>query len=133
MLVFRYAAFALVATGVNLGLQYACLALLGGPQELPIAIVLGTAAGLATKYVLDKRWIFYDDEGGLRAHGRKFGLYSAMGLFTTAVFWGTETLFALLFHTDFMTLAGGALGLALGYVLKFHLDRRFVFRRVQAI
>lgn len=133
MLAFRYAAFALVATAVNLGLQYVCLLLLGGPQELPIAIALGTIAGLATKYVLDKRWIFYDDEGGLLAHGRKFGLYSAMGLFTTAVFWGTETLFALLFRTDLMTLVGGALGLAIGYVLKFHLDRRFVFRRVQAI
>ena len=133
MLVLRYAAFALAATVVNLGLQYVCLVLLGGPQELPIAIAAGTAAGLATKYVLDKRWIFFDEETGLLAHGRKFSLYSAMGLFTTAVFWGTETVFALLFRTDLMTLVGGALGLTLVYLLKYHLDRRFVFRRVQTI
>jgi putative flippase GtrA len=131
VLVFRYTAFACLATAANLGVQSACLALYGGTSSVPFAMFAGTAAGLAVKYVLDKRWIFHDREGGLLAHGRKFSLYSVMGLLTTGIFWGVETAFALLFATKTMTLAGGALGLALGYAAKYQLDRRFVFCRVQ--
>ena len=79
------------------------------------------------KYLLDKRWIFFDDDAGLKSHGKKFTLYTVMGILTTAVFWGSETAFWLIWRTDGMRELGAILGLAVGYVVKYQLDRRFVF------
>ncbi len=128
-LVLRYAAFAVLATVANLGTQR--LVLLAGTSAALFALALaaGTLVGLVVKYALDKRWIFRDRETGLRAHGRKFTLYTAMGLVTTAIFWGTEVAFWLLWRTDLMREVGAVLGLAVGYVVKYNLDRRFVFAR----
>ncbi|WP_226626479.1 GtrA family protein [Alloyangia pacifica] len=126
-LVLRYSAFAVVATLANLGMQRLVLAGSDQPGAYAAAVFLGTLTGLVIKYLLDKHWIFADYSGGLAAHGRKFSLYTAMGLVTTAIFWGTETLFWLLWGTDTMRELGAVLGLAVGYVVKYRLDRRFVF------
>ncbi len=50
-----------------------------------------------------------------------------MGLVTTAIFWGTETAFWLIWGTDLMREVGAVLGLSVGYVTKYLLDRRYVF------
>jgi putative flippase GtrA len=84
--------------------------------------------GLVVKYVLDKRWIFYDETRGARAQGRQFFLYSLMGVATTAIFWVTETAFWLIWGTDFARETGAVLGLMVGYTTKYLLDRRFVFQ-----
>lgn len=126
-LVLRYAAFAAIATLANLGVQRLVLGGEGGGARLALAIGAGTLVGLVVKYALDKRWIFGDREGGIRAHGRKFGLYSAMGLVTTAIFWGAETAAWAIWRTDLAREAGAVLGLTVGYVVKYRLDRRFVF------
>ncbi|RWR31073.1 GtrA family protein [Sinirhodobacter populi] len=132
-LILTYAAFAALAIIVNLGVQRLVLATSlhwgfgagGGP--FVAAMFFGTLAGLVFKYVLDKRWIFADDSTGIKAHGRKFTLYTFMGIFTTAIFWGTESLFWYLWHTDTMREAGAVLGLCIGYVVKYWLDRTLVF------
>ena len=120
----RYMLFAVLATAVNLGTQHAVLWV--WPALAP-AMAAGTATGLLTKYLLDKRWIFADRSTGLANHGRQFGLYAAMGVFTTAFFWGTELAFAQAFDSALMRDVGAVLGLALGYAAKYQLDRRFVF------
>lgn len=125
----RYTAFAVIATLANLGAQRAVLSLSDMPGALAAAILAGTAAGLVVKYVLDKKWIFYDDSRGVAAHGRKFSLYTAMGVITTMIFWGFETAFWLIWRTDAMREAGAVIGLAIGYAIKYELDRRFVFTR----
>lgn len=126
-LVLRYAAFAAIATVANLAVQRLVLQGGAGAERFALAVLAGTAVGLVVKYVLDKRWIFHDTEGSLRAHGRKFTLYTLMGLVTTAIFWGSETLFWLVWRTDAMRELGAVLGLAVGYVVKYNLDRRYVF------
>ncbi|KAJ54133.1 polysaccharide biosynthesis protein GtrA [Actibacterium mucosum KCTC 23349] len=126
-LILRYGAFAVLATVANLGAQRAVLAISDGTLGFAIAVFTGTAVGLVLKYVLDKRWIFDDRSTGMAAHGRKFGLYTAMGLITTAIFWGTETAFWLIWDSHAMRELGAVLGLAVGYVTKYFLDRRFVF------
>ncbi len=126
-LITRYAAFAALATVANLGAQRLVLAVDDGPVGFAAAVFLGTLVGLVLKYALDKRWIFDDRSTGVAAHGRKFTLYTAMGIVTTAIFWGTETTFWVIWHTDFMRELGAVLGLAVGYVVKYRLDRRFVF------
>jgi len=90
-------------------------------------VVVGTGAGLVLKYALDKHWIFYDATAGAKAQGGQFALYTAMGLVTTAIFWASETAFWLVGHTQAAREAGAVLGLAVGYGVKYRLDRRFVF------
>jgi putative flippase GtrA len=126
-LIARYALFAVLATLVNLAAQRLILA---GGTETPryaAAVFAGTLAGLVLKYLLDKRWIFYDTGAGVRQHGTKFALYSAMGIVTTIIFWGMETAFWLIWRHDALRELGAVIGLAIGYVVKYHLDRRFVF------
>lgn len=126
-LILRYAGFAALATLANLGAQRAVLALDDGPRGFVLAVLAGTAVGLVVKYLLDKRWIFADAATGLRAHSRRFSRYTATGVVTTLIFWATETAFWLSWQTDLARETGAVLGLTVGYVLKYRLDRRYVF------
>ncbi len=128
-LILRYSAFAIAATLANLAAQRLILALTTGLTGFILALICGTLVGLVLKYLLDKRWIFFDMSSGMAAHRRTFTLYAIMGLLTTAIFWGTETAFWLAWKSDVMREVGAVLGLAIGYVIKFDLDRRFVFNR----
>lgn len=126
-LVCLYAAFAVLATLANLGTQRLILSLESSAAGLGLAMFFGTLVGLVIKYLLDKRWIFADTSRSMRSHGKKFTLYSVMGLFTTGIFWATETTFWLVGQTEAMREIGAVLGLAVGYLVKYRLDRRFVF------
>jgi putative flippase GtrA len=130
-LVIRYGLFAAIATVANLAAQRAVLAGLGDARGFVPAMMAGTAVGLVVKYLLDKRWIFGDRSRGLAAHGRKFTLYSLMGVATTFLFWAVETAFWLAWRTDAMRELGAVIGLAIGYTIKYRLDRRFVFAEVR--
>ena len=126
-LVLRYSAFAVLATLANLATQRAVLQHGEDAAWFAAAVGAGTLVGLVLKYLLDKRWIFHDVETGLRSHSRKFSRYTAMGGITTAIFWATETAFWLIWGTDLMRELGAVIGLTIGYVLKYQLDRRYVF------
>ena len=126
-LTLRYIAFAVVATAGNLATQRLVMGLTDHVLAFHSALLAGTLVGLVIKYALDKRWIFADAAQGLAAHGRRFSLYTLMGVVTTAVFWGTETAFWLAWHTQGAREAGAVLGLSVGYLAKYHLDRRYVF------
>ena len=126
-LVLRYAAFAVIATAANLTAQRAVLQFGDTVAHFAAAVGLGTLTGLIIKYLLDKRWIFFDLTTGIQNHSRKFSLYLAMGIVTTAIFWGTETAFWLIWQTDIMRELGAVIGLGVGYIVKYTLDRRFVF------
>ncbi|MEM8802054.1 MAG: GtrA family protein [Pseudomonadota bacterium] len=130
-LVLRYTFFAVLATLANLGTQRLVLAYGDSGLVFALAVGAGTLVGLVIKYALDKRWIFYDLDTGVKAHGQKFSLYTAMGLITTAIFWGTETAFWLIWQTDLMRELGAIIGLSIGYIVKYQLDRRFVFKDSQ--
>ena len=126
-LVLRYAFFAVLATLANLATQRVLLGFGDSGPMFSAAVGAGTVVGLILKYALDKRWIFGDLSAGVRAHGKKFTLYTAMGVITTAIFWGAETTFWMVWKTDAMRELGAVLGLSIGYVVKYRLDRKFVF------
>ena len=126
-LILRYAAFAILAMAANLLAQRGVLAYDQSPFGFAAALGVGTLVGLLVKYVLDKGWIFYDRATTLRSHGKKFSLYTATGVITTLIFWSTETVFWLVWHTEWMREIGAVVGLTLGYVVKYQLDRRYVF------
>lgn len=127
VVVLLYTAFAIVATAGNLATQRLALSLVEGGWAFPFALIVGTFVGLVIKYGLDKRLIFEDRSTGLAAHGRRFSLYTLMGIATTAIFWGTETLFWFFWNSHSAREIGAVLGLSVGYFIKYRLDRRYVF------
>ncbi len=127
MLIVRYAGFSVLATIGNLMTQRVVLSSAETGVHFAAAVGAGTIVGLVIKYLLDKRWIFYAADTGVKKNSRMFSLYAATGVITTGIFWGTETAFWLLWQTDMMRELGAILGLSVGYVVKYNLDRRFVF------
>jgi putative flippase GtrA len=124
-----YAVFALIAIAVNIGCQAIVIWIYNGAYAVPLSVLVGTAAGLPVKYVLEKRHIFGFKSKNLAHDGRVFMLYTFMGVFTTALFWGIEWGFHVAFGTDTMRYVGGAVGLTIGNIIKYHLDKRYVFQK----
>ena len=126
-LINRYAAFAVIAITANLATQRLILQFGESGVHFAKAVGAGTIVGLIIKYTLDKRWIFYNSETGVRNHRRKLFLYAAMVMVTTVTFWGSETVFWLVWQTSMMREIGAIAGLSIGYAVKYNLDWRFVF------
>ncbi|MGX5668984.1 GtrA family protein [Rhizobium daejeonense] len=126
-LAFTYALFAVIATAVNIGTQDILMRIYSGPYALGLSVLAGTAIGLVVKYVLDKRYIFRFRTRNAAHDGQTFVLYTVMGIATTIIFWAFEFGFHHVFETATMRYVGGVIGLAIGYVTKFYLDKKFVF------
>lgn len=127
-LAITYAILALIATIANIGAQDLVIRGYGGAFAVLISVVVGTGVGLVVKYILDKRYIFRFRARDVAHDGQTFALYTLMGLATTVIFWGFEFGFHHLFETKEMRYLGGVIGLAIGYLAKYHLDKRYVFR-----
>lgn len=124
----RYILFAIISTLVNLGFQYLSFALYSGYMSLYLAMFIGTLAGLVLKYILDKRYIFGYEAKDKKDDGKKFFLYSLMGVFTTFIFWGFEIGFEYFFANEYAKYLGATIGLSIGYIVKYYLDKKFVFK-----
>jgi len=122
-----YGLFAGLSTAVNIGSQMLSMLIYSGTYAVEISIFIGALAGLPLRYFLEKHYIFSFESKNIKHDGQLFILYSFMGVFTTAIFWGTEYAFHLIFTTDVMRYIGGVLGLTIGYYIKYQLDIRFVF------
>ena len=122
-----YTLFAVLSTVINIGSQMLSIWAFKGPYSVEISILVGTAAGLPLRYFLEKRYIFNFKSQNLKHDGKLFVFYSAMGVITTLMFWGTEYAFHLIYDTDFMRYVGGVIGLAVGFYIKYQLDKKYVF------
>ena len=127
-LAIKYAIFALIATAANIGAQDLSIRAYSGTFGILASVIVGTGVGLVVKYLLDKRYIFRFRARSAAHDTQTFALYTVMGLATTVVFWGFEFGFHHLFETREMRYLGGIIGLAIGYLTKYHLDKRYVFR-----
>lgn len=127
-LVLRYGLFAVIATLCNLGAQRLVFALAPETARFWLALLAGTGIGLVVKYVLDKKWIFGHVTRAVSDETKTFSLYTLTGVITTLVFWGMEGGFWWIWQTQTMREVGAIIGLSIGYVVKYNLDRRFVFR-----
>lgn len=128
MIAIRYALFAVLSTIVNILFQYFSFLVYKGFLSLYLAMFVGTVAGLVLKYVLDKKYIFFHTPKSKKDDGKKFILYSLMGVFTTFIFWGFEIGFDNTFESENAKYLGAVLGLSVGYVVKYFLDKKFVFK-----
>lgn len=126
-LAITYAILALIATAANISTQDLVIRGYNGASSILISVTVGTSVGLVVKYLLDKRYIFRFRARNVVHDGQTFILYTLMGLATTVIFWGFEFGFHHLFETKEMRYLGGVIGLAIGYLTKYHLDKRYVF------
>lgn len=122
-----YTLFAVLSTAINIGSQMLFIWIYKGPLSVEISILVGTAMGLPLRYSLEKRYIFNFKSNNLAHDGKLFVFYSAMGVITTLIFWGTEYAFHLIYDTDFMRYLGGIIGLYIGFYVKYQLDKKYVF------
>jgi putative flippase GtrA len=124
----RYVIFASVAGLTNIGAQEIFV------RAVPLApilasIVFGTVFAFFIKYLLEKRWVFFDEYVGHVAEARKIFLYGVLGAGTTALFWVIELGFWYSLQTAEAKYGGAAIGLTLANWIKYHLSKRYVFRR----
>ena len=133
MLVLKYGLFAAIATLVNLFFQYLSFKVYSDMGSLYVAMFFGTLAGLVTKYLLDKKYIFYHTPVNKTDDVLKFSLYSFTGVFTTIIFWGTEITFNAIFESSYAKYFGAAIGLIIGYIIKYFLDKKYVFNYRQEV
>jgi len=137
-LVLRYGLFAAIAIFVNIVTQQlvtmatVSMGVNGMLDHLShyMGLLAGTLAGLVAKYILDKKYIFFYKESSKKDDAKKFFIYSIMGGVTTIVFWAFELGFYHVFNSEVMKYVGAVIGLSIGYYIKYHLDKRFVFRVV---
>lgn len=122
-----YALFCALAIGVNLGLQWGAVRWLG--MSYWPALLIGTGGGLLFKYVLDRNYIFDARGAVVSKDASRFILYAGFGALTTAIFWSAEWLGHRYLSGEGGRYLGGALGLCIGYGLKYWMDSRWVFRR----
>ena len=122
-----YTLFAVLSTAINIGSQILSIWIYKGPLSVEISILVGTVMGLPLRYFLEKRYIFNFTSKNLVHDGKLFVFYSAMGVITTLIFWGTEYTVHLIYDTDFMRYLGGVLGLSIGFYVKYQLDKKYVF------
>lgn len=123
-----YTIFAVLATAANIVSQDITHRIYQGQFELWLSILVGTAIGLVVKYFLDKRYIFQYQTTSISHGSKTFYLYTLMGVVTTIIFWGFEAAFDAIYQTQQMRYTGAVIGLAIGYLVKYQLDKRFVFR-----
>lgn len=122
-----YTGLGIFAAVINIAVQSAMIFLYKGRYAIELSIVIGTGMGALLRYVLTKRHVFDFQANNIRHDSRLFVLYSTLGVFTTALFWAIEYGFYWIFKTDEMRYMGAVIGLSVGYVIKYQLDKNFVF------
>lgn len=127
MLAIKYTLFSVISTLFNLLFQYLSFFVYNDFASIYVAMFFGTLAGLVAKYILDKKFIFYHISADKKDDVKKFALYSFMGVFTTIIFWGTEIAFDALSQDPNSKYLGAVIGLSIGYVIKYFLDKKYVF------
>jgi len=126
-LIITYTFLSIVATIVNIAAQDVAFRVYDGAYPIYFSILVGTATGLIVKYYLDKRYIFHFHAKNALHDSFTFFMYTTMGIFTTLIFWGFELGFYSVFKTTDMRYIGGIAGLSIGYILKYRLDKKYVF------
>ena len=122
-----YIVFAIVSIIVNLFTQEITSHLFQHQYEIGVSMLTGTLTGLFVKYFLDKKFIFKFETENQTRDLITFFLYSLMGVFTTLLFWVTEYTFDAWFGTKKMRYFGAVIGLSIGYITKYYLDKKYVF------
>ncbi len=115
---------------LNIGIQALSIEIYAGHFSIEISMLMGVLVGLPLKFFLEKRLIFFFNSKSLVHDMKVFVLYVVMGVVTTLIFIFVEYVFHVLFMTGFMRYVGAGVGLAIGSLVKYHLDKYFVFKKI---
>lgn len=118
---------AVLSTIITIGSQIDLIRLYNEHFAVEISILVGTATGFLLRHFLEKRNIFVFYSKNLAHYIKLFVSYIAMGVITTIIFWGTEYAFHFIYNNEVMRYFGGVIGLTIGFYLKYHLDKKYVF------
>lgn len=123
----RYVISAVASVAANLAAQQATVVMTSA-APLMVSILVGTIAGFIVKYLIDKVWTFREAYTSPIAEAHRITLSGLFSVLTTLIFWAFELGFYAIWPTDFSKYSGAVLGLSIGYIIKFQLDRRYVFK-----
>ncbi|MHA1230736.1 MAG: GtrA family protein [Candidatus Helarchaeota archaeon] len=116
---FFYVLYSIISAGaciIYIGVQY----LVGYDILFPI---LAGGASLTIKKILDQEYATF-----FRERLREIILYGFFAIFTTLIFWGVQYLLTIIIGEEYY-IGAGAIGLAIGYTVKFILDKLYVFKK----
>ncbi|NQV68673.1 MAG: GtrA family protein [Pseudohongiella sp.] len=128
----KYSFFAAFATLANLIAQETSSLAYAGAYAIYLAMAAGTLAGLISKYLLDKHYIFAFKTDSTKENIKTFFVYGVTGIATTILFCSFELGFEWLFGGKIARYLGAVIGLAIGYGVKYRLDKRYVFSQQEA-
>ncbi len=95
-------------------------------------MAFATIIAFIFKYLIDKIFIFKDNTKYLsKTHFKQIFLYGFFAVFTTLIFWAAELSFKQFLNFKNSHYVGAVIGLAIGYTIKFILDRKFVFNIIE--
>lgn len=119
----KYCLFAFVSIACNMLAQLIILSLV---HYIYLALFIGTGVGFFVKYFLDKKYIFYYETSDINQSIKNIFKYLLTSIFTTVIFWSFE-LFFYSYFGGWLTYIGGAIGLIIGFIIKYKLDKKKVF------
>lgn len=94
-------------------------------------MIIATIIAFIFKYLVDKIFIFKDKTKYMSImHFKQILLYGFFAVFTTIIFWFTELTFKYFFSFKNSHYLGAVIGLVIGYTIKFFLDKKFVFKKI---
>lgn len=126
---FTFFFLAFIAIIFNILIQSFVFITLGSNSIIVLytAMISSTFFTLLLKFWLDKKYLFKFNFKTFKNLYKGFSLYSINGLLTTLIFWFIENIFYFLFDNKYMILFGAVIGLSIGYIVKYNLDKKLVF------
>ncbi|CAH7425878.1 GtrA-like protein [Vibrio chagasii] len=113
---------------VNLTTQLVFISFLGeSVWTVYLSMLFGTVVGMFAKFILDSYFVFHEEVKCDARGVRRLFTYSFMAIVPTLIFWGFELLFEYFFSSVSMRFFGATIGFILGAILKYNLDKRYVF------
>lgn len=125
-----YFIFAIISIILNISIQELFFIFIGREsQVLAIAMVIATIVSFVFKYFMDKFYVFNSKSETKKEEVKKVFLYGFFSVFTTLIYMVVEFAFHISFSFQHKEELGAMLGLTIGYIVKYIIDKKITFKR----
>jgi len=124
-MVSRYFCVASSSIVLNILIQFLSVQIYRGIFFIELSIIIATLLTMPTRYFIEKNYVFY----GLQksSDSLSFSMYTFSAIVSTIIFWSIEYSFHLIYYSDLLRYLGGILGLSIGFIIKFFIDKLYIF------